>query len=231
MVVAHLTNARRSVLYAPDPTSPGIGAVRNVTGHHHQNNPLFYRRTKPAPRNANAGEHGSQAGRPPGLHRRGPSLLPPNLLLHPRILARGLPGPPSEAPPRPDLPPRGPPRARAHLPPLHRTRRHPESSLLTKGMPHGPLASDKDPRILSMIVAQLPQLASSTRRPTPKLKRVNKPQTPWPLPQRAEADRQPTILTATSAASPGPSGGAPLDLSALLDATQNSNTHDGGQRL
>lgn len=86
-------------------------------------------------------------------------------------------------------------------------------------------------RIPGMIVAQLPQLASSTRRPTPKLKRVNKPQTPRPLPQRAEADRQPTILTATSAASPGPSGGAPLDLSALLEATQNSNTHDGGQRL
>ncbi|KAH8040383.1 hypothetical protein HPB51_010163 [Rhipicephalus microplus] len=96
-----------------------------ITGHHNQNHPLFYRRTKSAPRNANAGEHGSQAGRPPGLHRRGPSLLPPNLLLHPRILARGLPGPPSEAPPRPDLPPRGPPRARAHLPSLHRTRQSP----------------------------------------------------------------------------------------------------------
>ncbi|KAH7969886.1 hypothetical protein HPB52_022481 [Rhipicephalus sanguineus] len=85
--------------------------------------------------------------------------------------------------------------------------------------------------ILGMIVAQLPQLASSTRRPTPKLKRVNKPQTPRPLPQMAEANRQPTILTATPAASPGSSGGAPLDLSALLEATQNSNTHDGGQRL
>ncbi|KAH7934881.1 hypothetical protein HPB52_001745 [Rhipicephalus sanguineus] len=41
--------------------------------------------------------------------------------------------------------------------------------------------------IPGMIVAQLPQLASSTRRPTPKRKRVNKPQTPRPLPQKAEA--------------------------------------------
>lgn len=61
----------KCVLYAPDPTSPGTGAVRNVTGHHHQSLPFFHRRTQPAPRNANAGAHGSRGGRPPGLHRRG----------------------------------------------------------------------------------------------------------------------------------------------------------------
>ncbi|KAH7978564.1 hypothetical protein HPB49_005929 [Dermacentor silvarum] len=46
-------------------------------------------------------------------------------------------------------------------------------------------------RIPAMIVAQLPQIISSTRRPTTKLKRVNKSQMQRPLPHMAEADRQP----------------------------------------
>ncbi|KAH7973700.1 hypothetical protein HPB49_004022 [Dermacentor silvarum] len=83
-------------------------------------------------------------------------------------------------------------------------------------------------RIPAMIVAQLPQIVSSTRRPTTKLKRVNKSQMQRPLPHMAEADRQPVSLTATPDNSPRTSSGAPMDLSALLEATQNSNPQDGG---
>ncbi|KAH7934088.1 hypothetical protein HPB49_021403 [Dermacentor silvarum] len=85
-------------------------------------------------------------------------------------------------------------------------------------------------RIPVMIVAQLPQIVSSTRRPTTKLKRVNKSQMQRPLPHMAEADRQSVSLTATPDNSPRTSSGAPMDLSALLEATQNSNTQDGGPR-
>ncbi|KAH7979750.1 hypothetical protein HPB49_010809 [Dermacentor silvarum] len=85
-------------------------------------------------------------------------------------------------------------------------------------------------RIPAMIVAQLPQIVSSTRRPTTKLKRVNKSQMQRPLPHMAEADRQPVSLTATPDNSPRTSSGAPMDLSALLEATQNSNPQDGGPR-
>ncbi|KAH7970498.1 hypothetical protein HPB49_008211 [Dermacentor silvarum] len=85
-------------------------------------------------------------------------------------------------------------------------------------------------RIPAMIVAQLPQIVSSTRRPTTKLKRVNKSQMQRPLPHMAEADRQPVSLTATLDNSPRTSSGAPMDLSALLEATQNSNPQDGGPR-
>lgn len=85
-------------------------------------------------------------------------------------------------------------------------------------------------RIPAMIVAQLPQIVSSTRRPTTKLKRVNKSQMQRPLPHMAEADRQPVSLTATPDNSPRTSSGAPMDLSALLEATQNSNPQDGGTR-
>ncbi|XP_037556812.1 uncharacterized protein LOC119433628 [Dermacentor silvarum] len=74
-------------------------------------------------------------------------------------------------------------------------------------------------RIPSMIVAQLPQIVSSTRWPTTKLKRVNKSQMQRPLPHMAEADRQPVSLTDMD-----------MDLSALLEATQNSNPQDVGPR-
>ncbi|KAH7936795.1 hypothetical protein HPB49_004464 [Dermacentor silvarum] len=85
-------------------------------------------------------------------------------------------------------------------------------------------------RIPAMIVAQLPQIVSSTRRPTTKLKRVNKSQMQRPLPHMAEADRQPVSLTATPDNSPRTSSGAHMDLSALLEVTQNSNPQDGGPR-
>ncbi|KAH7932987.1 hypothetical protein HPB49_006209 [Dermacentor silvarum] len=85
-------------------------------------------------------------------------------------------------------------------------------------------------RIPAIIAAQLPQIVSSTRRPTTKLKRLNKSQMQRPLPHMAEADRQPVSLTATPDNSPRTSSGAPMDLSAVLEATQNSNPQDGGPR-
>lgn len=84
-------------------------------------------------------------------------------------------------------------------------------------------------RIPGMIVAQLPQHAFSTRRP--KLKRISKSQAPRPPPQVAAVDRQSKVSIATSDVSTGSSSGAPMDLSALLEAPQISSSHDGGQRL
>lgn len=84
-------------------------------------------------------------------------------------------------------------------------------------------------RIPGMIVAQLPKHAFSTSRP--KLKRISKSQAPRPPPQVAAVDRQSKVSIATSDVSTGSSSGAPMDLSALLEAPQISSSHDGGQRL
>ncbi|KAH7952939.1 hypothetical protein HPB49_002963 [Dermacentor silvarum] len=84
-------------------------------------------------------------------------------------------------------------------------------------------------RIPGMIVAQLPKHSFSTSRP--KLKRISKSQAPRPPPQVAAVDRQSKVSIATSDVSTGSSSGAPVDLSALLEAPQISSSHDGGQRL
>ncbi|KAH7949565.1 hypothetical protein HPB49_012251 [Dermacentor silvarum] len=87
-------------------------------------------------------------------------------------------------------------------------------------------------RILGMIAAQLPQHAFSALRP--KLKRISKSRAPRPTPpppKVAAVDRQSKVSIATSDVSTGSSSGAPMDLSALLEAPQISSSHDGGQRL
>ncbi|KAL1444672.1 hypothetical protein MTO96_029665 [Rhipicephalus appendiculatus] len=83
-------------------------------------------------------------------------------------------------------------------------------------------------RIPGMIVAQMPQLSVSTRRP--KLKRVSRSQAPRPLSQVAEVDEQSSSSAATSEVSTGSSSGAPMDPFALPEAPQTFNSHDGGQR-
>ncbi|KAH7954853.1 hypothetical protein HPB49_022111 [Dermacentor silvarum] len=84
-------------------------------------------------------------------------------------------------------------------------------------------------RIPGMIVAQLPKHAFSTSRP--KLKRRSNSQVPRPSPHVAAVDRQSKVSIATSDVSTGSSSGAPMDLSALLEAAQISSSRDGGQRL
>ncbi|KAH7977531.1 hypothetical protein HPB49_002175 [Dermacentor silvarum] len=83
-------------------------------------------------------------------------------------------------------------------------------------------------RIPGMIVAQLPQHAFSTR--LPKLKRIFNSQA-TPPPQVGAVDRQSELSIATSDVSTGSSSGAPIDISALLEAPQISSSHDGGQQL
>ncbi|KAL1470457.1 hypothetical protein MTO96_040417 [Rhipicephalus appendiculatus] len=74
-------------------------------------------------------------------------------------------------------------------------------------------------RIPGMIVAQMPQLSVSTRRP--KLKRVSRSQAPRPLSQVAEVDEQSSSSAATSEVSTGSSSGAPMHPFALPEAPPN----------
>ncbi|KAH7959704.1 hypothetical protein HPB49_013129 [Dermacentor silvarum] len=57
--------AHQNALFAPDPTSPGTGAVRSATGRHHPNRPLLHWRANPAPRKAKPATTEAEAARHP----------------------------------------------------------------------------------------------------------------------------------------------------------------------
>lgn len=83
-------------------------------------------------------------------------------------------------------------------------------------------------RIPSMIAAQSPQIAFTTRRA--KLKRISNSKEHRPLSEVTKVDEQLGNSNATSDVSTGSSSGAPMNSFAPLEAPQTFSSHDGGQQ-
>ncbi|KAH8027799.1 hypothetical protein HPB51_010399 [Rhipicephalus microplus] len=105
MALVLLLNARPGALCVLDPTSPGTGALRNATGHHHPGHTMVHWKVKPASRRENVGAHGSHGSRALGHRLKGLSPLSP--ILFSSTLAWQLSGLPGEAQLRSYLKPRG----------------------------------------------------------------------------------------------------------------------------
>ncbi|KAH6929538.1 hypothetical protein HPB50_002620 [Hyalomma asiaticum] len=83
-------------------------------------------------------------------------------------------------------------------------------------------------RIPSMIAAQSPQVALTTRRA--KLKRISNSKGHRPLSEVTKVDEQSGNSNATSDVSTGSSSGATVNSFAPLEAPQTFSSHDGGQQ-